>query len=335
MTAYGGLPPNTPASSDTSGYYTPRPQISFDVISEAFNLFKLQMGAWVGAVFAFFAIIMVIAMLGGTVMVGSLIASGGSRDAAGAGMFLFFATYAGMLFVVTLASLFLMGGLIRMALKQVRGETLKIGDMFSVTDVIGPLIGTALLVTVIGSIGSLFFVVPGLIAYGVMMFALPLVVDQRLGPIEAITKSFEMLKNDWLMATLFYFVTAMIGGLGGIACGVGMVFTYPIWILSIVLTYRNYTTGGTSPTVTGGYTAQTDAAPLSGGYTPTTPTGGYTPNTPSGFTPAQGYAAGEAPAPTVPSYGNPTAPPANPNAPTLSDNNHPTLNSQNQEPPRL
>jgi hypothetical protein len=350
MTAYGGLPPNTPASSDTPGYYTPRPQISFDVFSEAFNLFKLQMGAWVGAVFLCGVIVMAIGMLGSAVMVGSLAATAGSRDVAGVGIFLFFATYAGMFFVVVLATLFLMGGLIRMALKQVRGETIGVGDLFSVTDVFMPLLGTALLVTIIGSIGSMFFVVPGLIAYGVLMFALPLVVDQRLGPIEAITRSFEMLKNDWLMATLFYFVAGLVGSLGFVACGVGVLFTYPIFILAIVLTYRNYMTGGAPPTVPGsyppavpgGYTPQTGAAPLSGGYTPTTP------NIPGSYTPPQGYAAGEAPAPlsgnssapTVPSYGNPTAPQyappaANPNAPTLGDNNHPTLNSQNPEPPKL
>lgn len=364
MAAYGGPPPNTPVSPETPGYYTPRPQISFEVISEAFNLVKLQMGAWVGATFLCGVVLVIAYIVGISVMVGSMFITGGGRGQGneGVGLLVQLVMQFGFGAIFTTLIMLMMGGMMRMALKQVRGETIGIGDLFSVTDVLVPLIGTAILMSVIGTVGTMMCFVPGFIAYGLMMFALPLVVDQRLGPIEAISQSFNMLKKDWLMATLFYFVASIVGSLGFFACGFGALFTYPIFFLAIVLTYRNYMTGGAPPTVPGtyppvvpgGYMPQTGVTPVQGGYTPGV---GYTPNVPGSYTPTaptvpnpptQGYAAGEAPAPAygnsptvpAPSYGNPTAPQyappaANPNAPTVNDDNQPTLNTQEPEPPKL
>ena len=357
MAAYGGPPPNNPVNPgmpETSGYYTPRPQISFDVISEAFNLVKLQMGAWIGATFLCGVVLVIAYIIGIAVMFGSIFITGGGRGQGneGAGILVQLVLQFGFGAVFSTLMVMMMGGLMRMGLKQVRGETIGIGDFFSVTDVLLPLIGTSILISIVGTIGYMMCLVPGFVAYGLMMFAIPLVVDQRLGPIEAISQSFNMLKKDWLMATLFYLVASLVGGLGVIACGFGALFTYPIFILAIVLTYRNYMTGGTPPTVPGSYPPV-----VPGGYMPTTPGAGYTPTVSGSYTPTaptapypptQGYAAGEAPAPLygnspalpVPSYGNPVAPQyappaANPNAPTLNDNNQPTLNTQEPEPPKL
>lgn len=46
-----------------------------------------------------------------------------------------------------------------------------------------------------------------------------------------------MLRSQWLMATLFYFVAAIIGFAGIILCGVGVILTLPIAFLSIALLY--------------------------------------------------------------------------------------------------
>ena len=314
-------------------YQSPGGQISFDVIGEAWNLFKMQMGTWIGAIFIAGILFGVVYGIGITAMVVPMIAAGAANGGTAdvgitAKIVQLVFTYA-----VTVIGFILIGGLLRMGIKQVRGENISIGDMFSVTDVLLPLLGTALLTVILGQIGTIMCIIPGFIAYGLTMFALPLVVDQRLGAIAAISQSFNMLKKDWLMATLFYFCVAFIGGIGIMGCCVGGLFTYPVFILSIALTYRNYmmNSGGGAPFVPNG-------APLVPGvYAPTTP-GSYAPPAPGSYMTGSDYAAtpGSAPMPTpAPGYAPTTgyAPPAETAAPNLNgyntpaapDNNGPTV----------
>lgn len=75
------------------------------------------------------------------------------------------------------------------------------------------------------------------------MFSVPLVVDQRIGGVEAIRQSFEMLKSQWLMATLFSIVVAILGFVGVLLCGVGLILTLPLCCLSIAVAYNDFTGG--------------------------------------------------------------------------------------------
>jgi len=109
--------------------------------------------------------------------------------------------------------------------------------------VIGPLLIGSLLNGLAVAIGSVFCYIPGLVLGGLLMFTIPLIVDRRMDGIEAMKLSFNTLKGDALMATLFYLVVSIVGGLGGIACGIGALFTWPLFFLSISLLYRDYFMG--------------------------------------------------------------------------------------------
>ena len=231
----------------------------------------------------------------------------------------------------------LMGGLYRMAIKQVRGETISFNDVLSAKDVAGPLVLASIIVSLFTMAGGIACGVGSLVVGAVLMFTIPLVVDQRLPAMDAVRQSYEMLKQDWLMATGFYLLAALIGELGFVACGVGILATFPIFILSIAITYRNYMTGGMQPAMpgagpmvpgvytpppSGGYMPPTVGTPAPGGYapsadvTPSAPMSGYAPPAPQTTAPAQDLGG---------SY-NPTM-----------DNNRPTLrtdNENNNPPPQ-
>ena len=88
------------------------------------------------------------------------------------------------------------------------------------------------------------------------MFTIPLIVDKRMGATEAMTLSWNTLKGEAVMATVFYFVIALVAGCGFALCGIGALFTAPLFPLAVALTYRNYFMGPGNPVdapVTGSY----------------------------------------------------------------------------------
>jgi hypothetical protein len=66
-----------------------------------------------------------------------------------------------------------------------------------------------------------------------------MIVEGGKGTIDAIKASVEVTKRDWLMFTLFAIALALIAGAGGIACGVGVLATYPLLFLGHALAYRD------------------------------------------------------------------------------------------------
>jgi hypothetical protein len=141
----------------------------------------------------------------------------------------------------TVVNSILMGGLYRMAVRQGRGETINATYVFSALDRSPALIVLTLITQFLTVIGTYICILPGFIVAGLLMFAPLFVVDRRLGPIQAISESFNLLKSQWLMAAGFYFVAALLGGVGALLCGVGLVATYPIWFGSVALGYLAFT----------------------------------------------------------------------------------------------
>lgn len=232
MATYGG---------GNAGGYAPRPQVRLDAINEAWRLFQQQAGTWILAMLIGAAVLVGVyfvafAVLGAMLFSTAAVGDRAAMILAPAQMILFFV----MMFAISAAALIIMGGMYRMAIKQMRGETISIGDMFSVTDVLLQLFIAALLVSLITSVANGFCYVPGLIAGGTLMLAIPLVVDQRMGALQAISQSWNLLKNDIVMATVFYFLLMLLQLLGAIPCGLGLLVTFPLWPLSIAVIYRDF-----------------------------------------------------------------------------------------------
>ena len=254
MTVYGS------SSGGGGAYYPPvqqRPRrVRFETISEAWNLLTQQWGAWVGAMAIYLIIIFGLIGVFFGVLVGVMgIGSSGAQPgqptdpAIGVGMVIGYLVF----WIITLVvSAYFMGGLYRMALKQVRGGTVAVGDLFSAGDSVGPLIATALLTALVTGIGAMFCYLPGIIAAGLLMLAFLIVLDQRVGAVEAMKRSWNTLKADLWMATAYYFVITLLASLGAYVCGVGMLFSFPLLFLGTALVYRDFFDDGTEAGNTAG-----------------------------------------------------------------------------------
>jgi uncharacterized membrane protein len=99
-------------------------------------------------------------------------------------------------------------------------------------------LATSFLVYCVVGLGLLLLIVPGIIAIVVFMFAMIIVIDQELGPIDAMSESIRITRgNRWPLLGLAA-VQIAIGVAGVLALGVGVLVAIPVVMISLVHAYR-------------------------------------------------------------------------------------------------
>jgi uncharacterized membrane protein len=210
------------------------PLIRFSVIGDAWRLYKQHWFVWsVATLLVLCCDSAINGALHGLVKGGKPPGPGGFRLFLPASGVVQFAVY-------TVVTGFLLGGMIRMASNQLRGRAPRIEDLLSVTDVWFDLLLVGLLCGAAIALGTAVCVIPGFIVFGVLMLAIPLVVERRLPATAAIIQSWHALKSQWLTATFFHVVLAIVSVSGAILCGIGVLFTGPLYSLAIALLFREF-----------------------------------------------------------------------------------------------
>jgi hypothetical protein len=140
--------------------------------------------------------------------------------------------------VTWVLSAFFYGGLFRMSNRQVRGEAIGIGDVFSGGSTFLPMLGYVIIFGLISTLGSCCFCVGALPVYALLFPGFALIADGA-GFSEAFTRAFEGMKQDWLRASLYVFVFGLIILVSFIPLGLGLLITTPMIYLSTSLAYRD------------------------------------------------------------------------------------------------
>lgn len=91
---------------------------------------------------------------------------------------------------------------------------------------------------VLGFIPMLGQVAPFLLM-PLVMFAMCLIVDQKLEFWPAIVASFEKAKTEYVSLLVYWLVASLISVAGGILCGVGAILTAPFSAIAAVVAYRH------------------------------------------------------------------------------------------------
>src|SRR5206468_58067 len=119
------------------------------------------------------------------------------------------------------------------------GETLEIGNVFSALDVFGRLFGLTAALTIVGVLiqrlpfGGPLSIIAWLLLGGLLLFAVPLIVDERMGVTEAVRTSVEAARGQLLMAVLFTLAIALVAGVGLALCLVPALFTIPLAVSAL------------------------------------------------------------------------------------------------------
>lgn len=253
MSVYGGGGGGDYGGSMPAGVvYAPAPmppKVRFEIIGEAWDLFQKQMGTWVLSVLILFVITFTVSFalrFSGTLAGLGAIGRDGDADVTLASVsFRLFSSL-----ITNLITFFLLGGLYKMALKQIRGLAIGVSDLFSAGSVFIPLFLTNLLYGVCVLGGTILCIIPGLIFASLLILSPLLIVDKReTSPVQALKASWNVLKTDMLNAVLFLFVLGIVSVAGVLGCGVGLLFTYPLLPLGYALLYRDFFGLGTAEAV--------------------------------------------------------------------------------------
>lgn len=130
-------------------------------------------------------------------------------------------------------------GMYSAALKQLRGEQIAVGDLFSGLQYYVQALTATVLIGIITLIGFVLCIIPGFIAGGAFLLTYPLIVDRKLSATAAMKTSLEITQQNLFQFTLFAFVVSLIAGLGVLACCVGLLITFPLFITTITCAYRD------------------------------------------------------------------------------------------------
>ncbi len=148
-----------------------------------------------------------------------------------------------LMLIIVVVSLFggafFWSGLYKTAFKQLRGEAVSIGDLFSGGDIFLRVLGAFFAIGILAMLGAILCIFPAFIVAGLVWFTIPLIVDRNLSIGEALTTSYEMTKGNWFMFTLFAFVVSLLAGMGQFACYVGLLVTYPLQFTITTIAYRD------------------------------------------------------------------------------------------------
>ena len=237
---------SVPYGMPASGAYQPPGRVNFGWIGESFNLFGKAAGIWVLGILIYGIVsnavngVLVSAFpnpnyvvppgpFGGNLYRGIQYGTNSNVTALGQVIALLFALIFGA---------FQSASLYQVAVKQVRGQSIAFGDLFSG----GPYFGNMLLLNAALSVLYFFgFLALCIGDFVVAAFFLPvaaLVVDGRTAG-QALSESVAGMKKDWLSAVLFVFVFTLLIIASLIPCALGLFVTIPMLHLVTALAYRD------------------------------------------------------------------------------------------------
>jgi uncharacterized membrane protein len=121
--------------------------------------------------------------------------------------------------------------IIRATLMIVRGEPLEASRVMS-TENLGTYILTALLVAVMTFVGLILCILPGIAVIFFTMFWGYFVVDKQMKPVEAITASFNLVKDNIAAVIIFLLLSWLVTLLGVVACVIGLAVAIPVVVIA-------------------------------------------------------------------------------------------------------
>lgn len=132
-------------------------------------------------------------------------------------------------FFLGFINVFFQLGWIVISLKIIRGESPKIGDLFSQWRRYGAGLLASLIVSVLFMIGFVLLIIPGIIVGLTCLLTLWYIVDQDMGAVQAIKASYAATRGSWCQIFLFGLVCMGMGFATMCTCGLGVLVLLP-WL---------------------------------------------------------------------------------------------------------
>ena len=123
-------------------------------------------------------------------------------------------------------------------MKKLLGRRAEFADLFTGFNFFVPTLVASLLIGLFVGIGTIFCIVPGLMAAAAFHFTYLFIVDKRMDFWPAMQASHAVVKQDYFGFIMFLIALALLNVLGFICCLVGMLVTFPISIAAVAVAYK-------------------------------------------------------------------------------------------------
>ena len=212
-----------------------------DWLSETFNLFGQQAGVWCLQGFLAFVIMVVPMVILWLVMFGFMASMGAASNgspSAGPPLGMIFGLlgfYVVIILAANVVTVFMTCGMLVTAARQIRGEPISVGDLFSGGRFFFPVLVETLLGGLAAGIGALFCIVPGLMLGGLFCLGAPIAVEEHSSGTNALSRSWEVTKPYMWWYVLWQIVIGMISSIGMQLLGLG----WPLLAIGQMVAYKN------------------------------------------------------------------------------------------------
>jgi uncharacterized membrane protein len=136
---------------------------------------------------------------------------------------------------------FIGSGIMVFCLNVARGRPYVFGDVFTGAPYFVSALIAHIVVTIAIVVGMLFLIVPGVILAVGLSMTMPLIVDRRLGPMEAITESWRITTGHKMNLFIFGLLALGVLIVGLCACGIGFFLALPLIFIAQAYIYLRLT----------------------------------------------------------------------------------------------
>lgn len=141
--------------------------------------------------------------------------------------------------VITVVTMPLMMGIFILGLRRAVDAPLSVVSISQYYDKTIPLALTLALMYVICMIGFVLLVIPGIYLSVAYYMAMPLVVEKGMSPWQALETSRQAISKRWFSVFGLAGWVVLINMLGGLAFGIGLIWTLPFTVIVFGILYRN------------------------------------------------------------------------------------------------
>lgn len=138
----------------------------------------------------------------------------------------------------TFLSITFLSGLINIGIRWVAGQSFSWNLVFSGFSRIGSIVIAGFLMSLLITSGLLLFVLPGIYLAVGYSLTLPVIMDKRVGPWEAMEMSRQAIHKKWWQVFGAYLIMYLIYVLSLIPFGIGMIWTVPMFFTLTAVIYR-------------------------------------------------------------------------------------------------
>ncbi len=140
-------------------------------------------------------------------------------------------------FLIFLGTSVLQLFVIRATLMIVRGQKLEASAVMSTENLGAYMIG-AILVGIMTFVGFILCILPGIAVAFLTSFWGYFLIDKKMAPMEAITASYNLVKDNAGAVFVFFLLSYVTILVGAIACGIGLIVAWPVVIIATGYMYK-------------------------------------------------------------------------------------------------